>query len=119
MGKVLRQDHLILVKKNSLRRTIEFSARRKSIVKYVVRSSVGANAKRNKMTTFTSEDRKNAEAQLTLVKYRDAGMATYTYFWKTIDNRTISPFFDSEKDAKQWMTEEVSRWDNFKMNKDL
>ena len=39
----------------------------------------------------------------TLVKYRDAGMNTYTYFWKNSDNHTISPFFNSESDAQDWM----------------
>jgi hypothetical protein len=38
-----------------------------------------------------------------LVKYRDAGMNTYTYFWKNSDNHTISPFFDSEREAQDWM----------------
>ena len=34
---------------------------------------------------------------LTLVKYRDAGMNTYTYFWKNEEERVVSPFYDSEK----------------------
>lgn len=39
---------------------------------------------------------------LELVKYRDAGMNTYTYFW--VDgHKTVSPFFDSEKEAKEWL----------------
>jgi agmatine/peptidylarginine deiminase len=37
-----------------------------------------------------------------LIKYRDAGMATYTYFW-TIDKRVVSPYFDSENDAQEWL----------------
>ena len=53
------------------------------------------------MTTFTSEDRENSEAQL--IKYRDAGMATYTYFWKDKNNKIISPYFDSEQEAKDWV----------------
>ena len=39
----------------------------------------------------------------TLVKYRDAGMPTHTYFWKNEEERIVSPFFDSEQDAYQWI----------------
>ena len=34
-----------------------------------------------------------------LIKYRDAGMHTYTYFWVDENERMCSPFFDSEKEA--------------------
>jgi hypothetical protein len=51
------------------------------------------------MTTFTSEDRINSMPEL--IKYRDAGMNTYTYFW-TIDKKVVSPYFDHEKEAKEW-----------------
>jgi hypothetical protein len=54
------------------------------------------------MTTFTSDDRENSYPKL--VKYRDAGMNTYTYFW-TIGGRCVSPYFDHEKDAKEWKYE--------------
>jgi hypothetical protein len=54
------------------------------------------------MTTFTSEDRENSMPQL--IKYRDAGMATYTYFW-TINKKVVSPYFDSEQQAKEWTNE--------------
>jgi len=37
-----------------------------------------------------------------LIKYRDTGMNTYTYFW-TIDKRVVSPYFDSENDAREWL----------------
>lgn len=37
-----------------------------------------------------------------LVKYRDSGMHTYTYFWVDENERCKSPFFDSEKDAWEW-----------------
>ena len=37
-----------------------------------------------------------------LIMYRDAGMTTYTYFW-TIDKKVISPYFNSETDATNWM----------------
>jgi hypothetical protein len=40
---------------------------------------------------------------MTLVKYRDAGMNSYTYFYKNKDNHTISPFFDSEREAEEWL----------------
>ena len=71
-----------------------------------------------------------------LIKYRDVGMATYTYFWKNKDNHTVSPFFDSESDAMGWFSDkgyEVSthekqqefekirnyEWDEWKANKDI
>lgn len=42
------------------------------------------------------------DSGLELIKYRDAGMNTYTYFW--VDGqKTVSPFFDSEKEAKEWL----------------
>jgi L-arabinose isomerase len=40
---------------------------------------------------------------LTLVKYRDSGMHTHTYFWKNEEERVASPFFDSEKEALDWI----------------
>lgn len=43
---------------------------------------------------------------LTLVKYRDAGMSTYTYFWKNEEERVVSPFFNSEKEALVWVKEQ-------------
>ena len=52
------------------------------------------------MTTFTSEDRINSGPEL--IRYRDAGMPTYTFFW-AIDKKVISPYFDSEADAENWM----------------
>lgn len=57
------------------------------------------------MTTFTSEDRANSMPKL--IKYRDAGMNTYTYFW-TINGRVVSPYFDHENDAKEWKYEDIS-----------
>lgn len=42
---------------------------------------------------------------VTLVKYRDAGMNTYTYFWKNEKNQTISPFLNSEKEATDWLAQ--------------
>jgi hypothetical protein len=37
-----------------------------------------------------------------LIKYRDAGMATHTYFWVNEKQNTVSPYFDSEADAMAW-----------------
>ena len=54
----------------------------------------------------------------TLVKYRDSGMNTYTYFWKNEQERVVSPFFDSEKEANEWL-KTVDEWDNWKPNKDF
>lgn len=52
------------------------------------------------MTTFTSEDRINSMPEL--IKYRDAGMNTYTYFW-AVDRKVVSPYFDTETEATDWM----------------
>lgn len=43
--------------------------------------------------------------QIDLVKYRDAGMHEYTYFWKNENEQMVSPFFDSEADAMVWANE--------------
>jgi hypothetical protein len=37
-----------------------------------------------------------------LVKYRDWGMHTYTYFWINSDKQIISPYFDNDEDAREW-----------------
>ena len=50
------------------------------------------------------------EVEMELVKYRDAGMPTYTYFW-TVKGRMIGPFFDSEKDAYKWRDDATQRLD--------
>ena len=55
---------------------------------------------------------------VTLVKYRDAGMNTYTYFWKNEEERVVSPFYDSEKEAMEFI-KEADEWDNWKSNKDI
>ena len=36
------------------------------------------------------------EQLLELIKYRDAGMTTYTYFYIDVLGRIVSPYFDSE-----------------------
>jgi hypothetical protein len=37
-----------------------------------------------------------------LVQYRDAGMNSYTWFYINEKQNCISPFFDSEQEAKDW-----------------
>lgn len=54
-------------------------------------------------------------SEMKLVQYRDAGLHTYTYFW-TKDDKVFSPYFDSEKEAKEWLE---TTWDNWKSNKDI
>jgi len=44
---------------------------------------------------------------ITLVRYRDIGMSTYTYFWITEDKNTISPYMDSKEEALQWATDNI------------
>jgi len=56
---------------------------------------------------------------MTLVKYRDAGMSTYTYFYKDDSNHTISPFFNSEKEAEEWLKQRVEQFENWKASKDI
>ena len=58
------------------------------------------------MTTFTSDDRENSYPKL--IRYRDAGMHSYTYFW-TINGRVVSPYFDTENQAKEWTYEDKTR----------
>ena len=43
--------------------------------------------------------------ELQLIKYRDVGMASYTYFWKNENNQISSPFFNSEAEALDWTNE--------------
>lgn len=54
-----------------------------------------------------------------LVKYRDAGMHTYTYFYINADDKTISPFFNTDKEAEVWLKEQVDKFDNWKASKDF
>jgi len=44
-----------------------------------------------------------------LIKCRDTGMQTYTYFYKNTKNQTISPFFNTEKEAQDWLELEKYR----------
>jgi len=56
---------------------------------------------------------------MTLVKYRDAGMNTYTYFYKNSENKISSPYFDSEKEAEEWLQKKIDEFDNWKASKDI
>jgi hypothetical protein len=40
--------------------------------------------------------------EIRLIKYRDSGMHTYTYFWVTAKYAVISPYFDTETEAMEW-----------------
>lgn len=37
-----------------------------------------------------------------LVRYRDAGMHTYTYFYVNEYKILVSPYFDTEEEALEW-----------------
>jgi hypothetical protein len=39
---------------------------------------------------------------MVLVRYRDAGMATYTWFYVNENKHMVSPFFDTELEARTW-----------------
>lgn len=54
-----------------------------------------------------------------LIKYRDAGMSTYTYFWVDSKERCASPFFNTEAAAMEWLNERVDPWDMWKPCKDI
>lgn len=41
--------------------------------------------------------------EMELVKYRDWGMTTHTYFWVSKENKVISPYFDTEEEAREWL----------------
>jgi len=47
-----------------------------------------------------------------LIRYRDAGMHTYTYFWADSNHRVISPYFDREEDAKEWAGDKLTALDD-------
>ena len=51
-----------------------------------------------------------------LIKYRDAGMHTYTYFWINDKDKVISPYFDSEEQANEWIKshENPTPWKSMK-----
>jgi hypothetical protein len=51
-----------------------------------------------------------------LIKYRDAGLHTYTYFYIDENERICSPYFDSEGDAERWLQ---TQWDAWKAHRDM
>ena len=51
-----------------------------------------------------------------LVKYRDIGMHTYTYFWVDPRGSVVSSYYNSEEEAKKWDGSKTS-WDDWKSNK--
>jgi hypothetical protein len=61
---------------------------------------------------------KAGRMRLTLVKYRDAGMNSYTYFWKNEEERMVSGFYDSEAEAMAFI-KQADEWDNWRPNKDI
>lgn len=44
-----------------------------------------------------------------LLQYRDAGMPTYTYFWINEHERVVSPYFDDEETAHDWLRGNTKR----------
>jgi hypothetical protein len=46
------------------------------------------------------------DSGLELVKYRDAGMHTYTFFY-ILKSKVDSPYFDSEKEATDWLKQQI------------
>ena len=61
---------------------------------------------------------KAGRMRLTLVKYRDAGMSSYTYFWKNEEEQCVSDFYNSEAEAMAFI-KHADEWDNWKPNKDI
>jgi hypothetical protein len=57
-------------------------------------------------------DMKSAIAELTfkLMKYRDAGLPTYSYFWINDNDRIVSDFFNSEEEAKIWINDVFNKF---------
>ena len=43
---------------------------------------------------------------LKLDAYKDYGFNTITWFYKDSSDRMVSPFFDSIKEAEEWLTKE-------------
>lgn len=46
-----------------------------------------------------------------LVRYRDAGMPTYTFFWINSEQKIVSPFFDGEAEANEWLNSRLNDMD--------
>lgn len=47
-----------------------------------------------------------------LIRYRDAGMHTHTYFWTDSNHRVASPYFDTEQKAQEWCGDKVTALDD-------
>ena len=55
-----------------------------------------------------------------LIEYRDAGMHTYTYFYASEDRKgVLSPYFNTQKEAEDWLKEQVNKFDNWKASRDI
>lgn len=51
-----------------------------------------------------STENVSATSKIELVKYRDWGMPTYTYFWiEAGTGQVCSPYFDTENEAFCWL----------------
>lgn len=61
----------------------------------------------------------NLERKLKLIQYRDAGMNSYTYFYVNDKNKMLSPFFNSEIEAKEWLDAEAAKFDNWKPDRNF
>lgn len=44
-----------------------------------------------------------------LIKYSDAEIPTFPYFWVNSDGRCVSPFFDTERAAYEWLLEQQDK----------
>lgn len=53
---------------------------------------------------------------MTLIKYRDAGMNTYTYFYVNEHKQIASPYFETQPQAETWLS---IQWDAWKPCKDV
>lgn len=53
-----------------------------------------------------------------LIEYRDQHMSDYIYFW-VVDEHQVSPAFNSEQAACDWLDKQVDAWDNWKPSKDI
>ena len=51
-----------------------------------------------------------------LIEYRDSGMHTYTYFYVDDKDHPCSPFFDTAREAENWLK---TQWDGWKPSRDL
>jgi hypothetical protein len=46
-------------------------------------------------------------SDMILESIRDPGLPTYTFFY-TINNRIVSPYFNSSSEALEWLSDNVS-----------